>query len=444
MLGQSFLATMLAIVVGLPSLAWPKEPGLHPGSMAYLEIQVDGRQVEILFKPQGITLAEVPQLAALDLDQDGHFSGGEIHAGWPLLKPYLESGLALSVEEKILPLEFADYVFLDREGEVMAEESPASFARLQLSASLLAETEVRELEVAYGLFFEEGNPDHKVALSVAGLSPKTQHVLLDREISSMAFPLAGTYPSGPAFLAYSRLGFEHVLEGFDHLAFLLALLFGIAGWRALVTAVTAFTLAHSLTLSLSALNLFRLAPEIVEPGISLSIVLVLWLHLALGPTRARAWAPAFAFGLLHGFGFAGVLGEIGLPPEQRLGALFGFNLGVEIGQLAFLLPVAAASTALGRWLPPDRRREWRRGAAAMLATLGLYLSANIMQQSWALQSWPSWPEDLRGLPFAAGLSLLLALVLGRRRDPEGFPLLPVLGFSVLLYGLFLAGRVLGS
>ncbi len=135
--------------------------------------------------------------------------------------------------------------------------------------------------------------------------------------------------------AYLVLGVEHILGGFDHLLFVIGLLFLVGFNRRLVFTITAFTLAHSLTLALSALGWVTLRPPPVEATIALSIALVAAEALGRERTLARRWPAlvAFAFGLVHGLGFAGALKEIGLPQNHLAIALLTFNLGVEAGQL---------------------------------------------------------------------------------------------------------------
>jgi hydrogenase/urease accessory protein HupE len=147
--------------------------------------------------------------------------------------------------------------------------------------------------------------------------------------------------AGEIARAYTILGVEHILTGFDHLLFVLALLFLVGFNRRLLYTITAFTLAHSVTLALAALGLLTLRSPPVEASIALSIVLVAGEALHGGPTFARRWPAvvAFLFGLVHGLGFAGALKEIGLPQQHLPVALLTFNVGVEIGQL-FVVTVA--------------------------------------------------------------------------------------------------------
>ena len=148
---------------------------------------------------------------------------------------------------------------------------------------------------------------------------------------------------------YGTLGVEHILTGADHLAFVLALLLLVRGWWQLVETISAFTLAHTMTLGLAVLGVVRVPSAPVEAMIALSIVLVAVeaLRPSETPTLAhrKPWLVAFLFGLMHGLGFAGALSELGLPPDHVPAALLAFNLGVEAGQLAFvaviLLPVMA-------------------------------------------------------------------------------------------------------
>jgi hydrogenase/urease accessory protein HupE len=135
-------------------------------------------------------------------------------------------------------------------------------------------------------------------------------------------------------------GVHHIMIGPDHILFLIGLLLLGGTWQALLTIVTAFTIGHSITLSLAALNIVTPPPQIIEPAIALSIVFVGADNLVRGTGRdLRAWA-ALTFGLVHGFGFANVLREFGLPDTALGWSLFSFNFGVEIGQLAIVLVVA--------------------------------------------------------------------------------------------------------
>ena len=147
-------------------------------------------------------------------------------------------------------------------------------------------------------------------------------------------------------LGYARLGLGHILTGIDHLLFVLGLLLIVAGFPHLLKAITAFTMAHSVTLGLASFGVVRLSPTPVEAVIALSIVF-LAVELARhhggadGLTYKKPWLVAFMFGLLHGFGFAGTLTQIGIPASDIPLALLSFNVGVEAGQLGFIAVVLA-------------------------------------------------------------------------------------------------------
>jgi hypothetical protein len=167
-------------------------------------------------------------------------------------------------------------------------------------------------------------------------------------------------PRGVAEIAsaYTILGVEHILTGYDHLMFVLGLLFLVGFNRRMVGTITAFTLAHSLTLALAALNILTLRPAPVEATIALSIMLVAGEALHRRPTLSRRWPAlvAFVFGLVHGLGFAGALKEIGLPQNYLSVALLTFNVGVELGQLMVVGAALVAWRTLSRWPAAGRVR----------------------------------------------------------------------------------------
>jgi hydrogenase/urease accessory protein HupE len=159
---------------------------------------------------------------------------------------------------------------------------------------------------------------------------------------------------------FFRLGVEHILAGYDHLLFLLALL--VRGGRlwSLVKIVTAFTLAHSVTLALAVLGLVTVPARVVEPAIAASIVWVAWENIASRDAPSRRWLVSFLFGLVHGLGFASALGPLDLPPWSLGMALLGFNLGVEAGQS---IVIAAAAPVLA-WI---RAKPWERRLVRMVS-----------------------------------------------------------------------------
>jgi hydrogenase/urease accessory protein HupE len=214
-------------------------------------------------------------------------------------------------------------------------------------------------------------------IHVAGLSQSTTDVLVRLERLDGTTQVTRLTPSAPSFVVetaprpmqvaatYLKLGVEHIIGGIDHLLFVLALLILVKGTRRLIWTVTAFTVAHSLTLAAATLGFVHVPGPPVEAGIALSIVFVAAEIIrsrqgVSGLTERFPWVVAFAFGLLHGLGFASALNEVGLPQSAIPVALLFFNVGVEIGQLLFIatvFSVIALAHAISRRVPMPRP-EW--------------------------------------------------------------------------------------
>ncbi len=282
----------------------------------------------------------------------------------------------------------------------------------------------RPLVLEVGAFFALAPSHVHFARLAADDEPAVELLFSERAQRRVALASRDAAPRGEAFLGYLRLGVEHIALGPDHLAFVVALLLFAVRARDVVVVVTGFTLGHSLTLALGALGFARPEPELIEALIGFTIALVaaenitstsgdgarvssaatlvlaglalvalfvergppplLLLGLALftgcqGRLATTADAtlrlrPALTvlFGLVHGFGFAGVLLEIGLPRERLLAALLGFNLGVELGQLAFVAAFALAAALARRVAPVLLSVPVRECSSAALCGIGLY------------------------------------------------------------------------
>jgi len=173
-------------------------------------------------------------------------------------------------------------------------------------------------------------------------------------------------------LSFVWLGVEHILSGYDHLLFLFGLLLRGGGPLALAKIITAFTLAHSVTLALAVLDVVVLPDRLVEAVIALSIACVAAENLVAHPVVARRWLVSFCFGLVHGFGFSSALRELGLPTQGLVLSLLGFNAGVEVGQglvVAAVLPVLMLVRNT-RWEP---RMMWSSSLAILLVGVVLFV-----------------------------------------------------------------------
>jgi len=214
--------------------------------------------------------------------------------------------------------------------------------------------------------------NHQTFLNVYEDGDLMSQTILDAKRSSVEH-FAGTPQGAAAVVArFLPAGVHHILIGPDHLLFLVGLLLLGGSIRRLALIVSAFTLAHSLTLTLAALNLVTPSPRVVEPAIALSIVYVGVDNLMVrGGRDVRAWI-AFAFGFIHGFGFANVLREMNLPSSALGWSLFSFNLGVEVGQLLVVSVVATALAALRSRNEVAGRRLTVAGSVVVAAAGGFW------------------------------------------------------------------------
>ena len=175
---------------------------------------------------------------------------------------------------------------------------------------------------------------------------------------------------------YLVIGAEHILFGWDHLLFVIALVLLIGNWRRVVVAATAFTISHSITLAAASLGFVGLPQKPVEALIALSILFLALEIVRSDPgqptlTRRFPWVVAFLFGLLHGFGFAGALAEIGLPQDDLVAALLAFNIGVEAGQL-LVIGLLLGTIAAARKFAPAALSPAIRAASYGIGIIGAY------------------------------------------------------------------------
>lgn len=331
--GRALLA-VLSLCGLLPAVAAAHEPGMVE---LRLDTTTDTLRVEI-------DLIDLDYLIGLDGDADGYVSAAEIGASRFRISRHVARGLAID-GCRIDPS-------LSHTG-LRRDATPS----VVVDYSLQCET-AKELTIASTVFDEL--PDYRTVLFLeTGGEPRA--FVLGADKLSIAPDETGA-PAG--FGTFLREGVIHILIGIDHLAFLLVLVLPLAtrgSWplrlRATAGLVTAFTIAHSITLSLSAMGQLALPARPVELAIAASVVVAALLNLFAGRSLHR-WPLAYAFGLIHGFGFAGALGELAIADGLRVGTLLAFNLGVELGQLlvvAIALPILALLArmdALGRVLVP--------------------------------------------------------------------------------------------
>jgi len=316
----------------------------HDAGSSYLKLTV--REGRITGRWE-IALHDLDEAVKLDANDDGMVNALELRSRLPAATEYAVAHLKIAADN--IPARV-----LVTNAEPVVESSPNG-TNVILHLLIADQPKPNTLEVDYRLFFEL-KPQHR-GLLLLECDARTHSAMFSPDRPTQQFDLAAWSP-GNELLAFGWEGVWHIWIGFDHILFLLALLLPSVlmreakRWTAVsdfreafvnvLRIVTAFTVAHSITLSVASLNLITLPSRWVESAIAASVLLAALNNLR--PFfRGRVWLVAFGFGLVHGFGFASVLVELGPPQAALLLALVGFNLGVEVGQLAIVavfLPLA--------------------------------------------------------------------------------------------------------
>jgi hydrogenase/urease accessory protein HupE len=316
------LAVLAIIVAGASRLQ------AHPAPFSYLDIVFSGGGIEGSLVVHVIDVAHDLGIAPVDRLLDDTVVQAEKQRIVNLLTPriMMRAGRPLTPQWESI--------------ELLRDETA-----LRLRYRLPAE-EPGALTVDTNLF--PYDPIHQTFVNIYEQGTLRQQVIFSASTDEHTYYLGTTQGAIAVMQTFIPSGVHHILIGPDHILFLVGLLLTGGTWLALVRIVTAFTIGHSVTLSLAALNLLTPPASIIEPAIALSIVFVGADNLVRGSGRdLRAWV-ALVFGLVHGFGFANVLREFGLPSEALGWSLFSFNVGVEIGQLAVVLLVTGALLAVRR------------------------------------------------------------------------------------------------
>jgi hypothetical protein len=340
---KRWLLLLAALVLPLAVLA-------HKPSDSYLTMRAAEGGSEIAVR-WDIALRDLDYVLELDRNGDGALTWGEVRQRADDITRYATGRLELTGGNEPCEWSTAGPMMLER-------HSDGTYAVLALRADCSGFA--AGLRARYSLLFDV-DPSHRGLVQwIAPGDQGSQALIFGVESAQQALPMQ---PPGPwqTLKQYVADGVWHIWIGFDHILFLLALLLpsvlvvrrhgqwesapGLRGAAGDVfKVVTAFTLAHSITLSLAALGIVSLPSRLVESAIAASVVLAALNNLR-ATVASRRWVMAFVFGLIHGFGFASVLADLGLPRSALVLALVGFNLGVELGQLAIValfVPVAFA------------------------------------------------------------------------------------------------------
>lgn len=347
---KRFLVLLAALLLqALQGTAWAHKP-----SDSYLTLRAASGSSDIAVR-WDIALRDLDYVLQLDRDGNGELTWGEVRQRSDEITRLATSRLELTAADKPCAWAGNGPLTLDR-------HSDGTYAVLNLTAQCASLGS--SLKAHYSLLFDV-DPSHRGLVQwIAPGSEGAQALVFGAESAeqSLALQPAGAWQTLRQYLVD---GVWHIWIGYDHILFLLALLLpsvlmrregqwapaGRLGGavKEVVKVVTAFTLAHSITLSLAALQIISLPSRLVESAIAASVV-VAALNNLRGTIEGRRWVMAFVFGLLHGFGFASVLADLGLPQNALVLALVGFNAGVEVGQLA----IVAVFLPLAFWLRATR------------------------------------------------------------------------------------------
>jgi hypothetical protein len=367
------LVSLLCALLLCSAPAWA-----HKGSDAYLDVRQADAVLELRLS---VALKDLDQLLPLDANADGQITWAEIQAATPAVLALLQSQTGLDTAAPGCPLVWR-YDGLER-------RSDGAYLRAAAQAHCAAGT---AMGWRYTLFRTQ-DANHRLIVTgqldghdlLATASPQQTQPLPLRQARNAASPEAAAAQRGIAatVLDYLGLGMHHLLEGYDHMAFLLALVLPLhlrlgrqaaqstqrSPWWSLLRTITAFTIGHSITLMLATFGWSQASPVWVEPAIAASIAVTALLNIypvpALRPERL-----ALGFGLIHGYGFAGLLIEAAAPSGLLPWALAGFNLGVEAGQLTAVTAWVLLSQLVVN--QPWYGRVVVRGGSVLLALLAAY------------------------------------------------------------------------
>jgi hydrogenase/urease accessory protein HupE len=371
--------------------AWcaARPAGAHEAETSYLRARVLPGVVEVRVTFDAFSLQKI--VPGIDGNADEALSKAELATATNAIQEFIEANVELDLDGTAMPLGTAREPFwpLDAPDPLPRSAWHDQGALILFPFDLPVSRAPAKVRVSLGGFATLGERHRIFAVleETAGSQPvilsasRPAHLFVTRA-SSVEKPGAPveSAPEQPSSAAqFFGEGVKHILEGYDHIAFLLALLLAATRLRHVVLIVTAFTVAHSITLILAARGVVALPARAVECAIAATIVYVAVENLARREPKYR-WALTFAFGLIHGFGFANVLARLTLPPDAFVTSLLLFNVGVEAGQLAIVIVLWPLLHALGR-------AGWGRKVKLVLNVLiGLlgcaWLADRVFQLGW--------------------------------------------------------------
>jgi hydrogenase/urease accessory protein HupE len=338
---------LIALAAGAPAFA-------HPAPFSYLDVRLSTGRLEGTLVLHDFDLAHELGLAAPDDLMDPEIL--QRHA--TTISAIVRSRLQIRADG------------LDRQCEITSIRPLPDRTAIEVAYRVPLPAAVGHLEIRSALF--PYDPSHQTFVNMYENGALTRQEVLSAARSTVEYYSGGRQGALAVFRAFTAAGIHHIAIGPDHILFIVGLLLMGGSVLRLLGIVSAFTVGHSITLSLAALNLVTPPARVIEPAIALSIVYVGADNLlsTKGARDVRAWIALF-FGLVHGFGFASVLREIGLPPRALGISLFSFNLGVEIGQ-AVIVVIVAALLAFMRARSPVLARQTITAGSVVVVLAGTY------------------------------------------------------------------------
>jgi hydrogenase/urease accessory protein HupE len=348
----------------------------HTLDTSYCKVAIGGEEVTFTFTFDFATLV---RMAPIDADRDERITESELRAATPAIEAFLRRTVYVELNEReatfgaLTPPTWTG----DAGAGLPAADWPQRLVTLTFRNPVLHAPD----SVALTFDFFPALGERHTVLGTFVWNREENPVIFTRFEPDYLFDTGYRVSPWEQFRGYLWLGVTHIFLGYDHIAFLLALLF-VRRFRDLIKIITAFTVAHTLTLALAALSIITLPSRWVESAIAVSIIYVAAENLWREADTSHRWRITFAFGLVHGFGFAAVLRELGLPGDGLVRCLLAFNVGVELGQLA----IAAVCWPIFLWI---LQQTWGSRARA-LASWGLlaFGLAWLIERAFAIKFMP--------------------------------------------------------
>jgi hypothetical protein len=374
-------ARVLAAMLVLAGVAFAHNP-----DTSYARVIITDSAIEVRLTFDVFTLQKIVEL---DADRDQRVTRAELQRAAPAIQHFLRANVGLEVDGQPADLGEATAPAWPKDaGDALTAadwHSVLSLITFPFRKSLTSPP--HDVALAFDVFdafgerhtvlgaFEHGGETHEVTFTQA-----EPDYLLDLTYARSSDSSRSEPSQSATVLRFLKLGIAHIFLGYDHICFLLALIV-VSRFGELVKIVTAFTIAHSITLILAALKIVTLPTRLIESGIALTILYVAIENIVRKHPTHR-WRLTFAFGLIHGFGFANVLAELGLPTSGTVRCLLSFNVGVELGQLAIVL------LALPLVLLLDRSRYASQTKLAISALIALFGLAWFIERAFKLGFMP--------------------------------------------------------